>query len=99
LNQLRPGDWVVYRKQKHSTSPGPRAKKVAPAHKGESYAYVVEKFWVVKQLVGDNQVLLVTRSGKRHTVSLDNPNLRLARWWERWMYKDRFHETEKQVEE
>ncbi|MEQ8785891.1 MAG: hypothetical protein RIC55_06315 [Pirellulaceae bacterium] len=97
MKRLRPGDWVIYRKQKHGVAPGPRAKQVAAVPQGETYAYVVDKFWVVKQLLDDAQVLLVTRTGKQHTVSLADPNLRPARWWERWMYKDRFHETAKLV--
>lgn len=89
---------MVYRKQKHSPVPGPRAKEVAAAPRGESYSYVVDKFWVVKQALEENRVLLVTRTGKEHTVLLNDPNLRLARWWERWMYGERFRETEKLVE-
>ncbi|WP_442481402.1 hypothetical protein [Aeoliella sp. SH292] len=92
--QLKPGDWVIYRKQKRSTSPGPRAKLVSAAPQGETYTYMVDKFWVVKQLQGDKQVVLVTRTGKQHTVDLSTPNLRPARWWERWIYRDRFRETE-----
>jgi hypothetical protein len=84
--------------QKHSTSPGPRAKEVAAAPRGETYSYVVDKFWVVKQLLDDNQVLLITRTGKQHTVSMADPSLRPASWWERWMFRDRFHEAETQVE-
>lgn len=93
--QLQPGDWVVYRKQKHSTSPGPRAKDVAAAPQGETYAYVVDKYWVVKQQLDDGQLLLVTRTGKEHAVGQHDPNLRPARWWERWLNGDRFRETAK----
>lgn len=92
------GDWVVYRKQKYSASPGPRAKSVAAAPLGETYAYVVDKYWVVKKRLEDDRVLLITRTGKEHAVSLNDPNLRPARWWERWLYKDRFRETEQLVE-
>ena len=99
MEKLKRGDWVVYRKQKHSTSPGPRAKEVNAARLGDNYSYVVDKFWVVKQQLGDNQLLLVTRAGKQHTVSLDDPNLRKACWWERWIHRERFEETEKQVYE
>ncbi len=38
--------------------------------------------------------LLVTRTGKEHTVGVTDPNLRPARWWERWLYAGRFRETE-----
>ena len=99
VKRLKPGDWVVYRKQKYGTTPGPRAKVVAAAPQGETYAYIVEKFWVVKRVLDDNQVQLVTRTGKEHTVSLADPNLRLAAWWERWLYRGRFQETAKLVGE
>jgi hypothetical protein len=98
VKQLNPGDWVIYRKQKHSAAPGPRAKVVGAAPQGETYVYFVDKFWVVKQTLDDNRVLLVTRTGKEHTVSLADPKLRLARWWERWFYRQRFQETEKLLE-
>ena len=97
MRQLKRGDWVVYRKQKTSTSPGPRAKEVTAARRGDNYSYVVDKFWVVKQSLGDNQLVLVTRAGKQHAVLIDDPNLRLASWWERWIYKQRFQETEERV--
>ena len=95
MRPIKPGDWVVYRKQKRSTSPGPRAKKVAAAKRGETYSYFVDKFWIAKEVLEDKQVLLVTRTGKQHTVPLDDENLRLAHWWERWIYRQRFTETEK----
>lgn len=98
VKQIQPGAWVVYRKQKHSTSPGPRAKEVIAARQGDTYSYVVDKFWIAKRVLEDNQVQLVTRKGKQHTVPLDDPNLRLAHWWECWMHKGRFHETEKRVD-
>jgi hypothetical protein len=85
-----PGDPVVFCKVKHSNRPGPRAHDVAPAAKGESYAYLVDKFWVVVTTLSNGQVLLRTRRGKEHVVNADHPNLRRARWWERILYRDRF---------
>jgi hypothetical protein len=35
-------DWVVYRKLKHSASPGPRARDVSAAPNGEGYSYLTE---------------------------------------------------------
>src|SRR5688572_18369482 len=87
------GDWVLYRKQKHSVSPGPRAREVSPAPTGESYSYVVEKFWIVQEVLGDGRLRLRTRRGKQHLVAASDPNLRRARWWHRWLYKDRFRES------
>ena len=86
---FRPGDLVIYRKYKHSASPGPRAKEVAPEAKGEEYSYCVDKFWVVTA-VDQRGVVLATRRGKNHVVDVDDPNLRLARWWERLLFRDRF---------
>ena len=98
MKRYHPGDWVVYRKQKYSDSPGPRAKAVNAAPRGETYTYFVDKLWVVKQQLADDQVLLVTRTGKQHAVSAADRNLRPARWWERWMYADRFRAAEKLIE-
>lgn len=88
--RVRPGDRVVYRKTKFSTSPGPRAKEVAPAAHGDLYSYYVDKFWVVTDALPDGRVRLRTRKGKERVVSVDDPNLRPARWWERWLYRERF---------
>lgn len=94
MRELKPRDWVIYRKQKFSSSPGPRAKAVDAAPRGETYSYVVDKFWIVKSMLEDGRALLVTRTGKEHAVELSDPNLRLAGWWERWRYKSRFEDVE-----
>lgn len=57
---------------------------------GDDYSYVVDKFWIVTQLIDDQQVMLSTRRGKTHLVRTDDPLLRKARWWERWRYRGRF---------
>jgi hypothetical protein len=88
-NPYRPGDWVIFRKRKHSASPGPRAKDITPERNGEEYSYCVDKFWGVASLE-NGHVVLITRRGKQHTVDADDPNLRHARWWERLLYRDRF---------
>ncbi|EMI53197.1 hypothetical protein [Rhodopirellula sallentina] len=86
----KPGDWVIYTKQKSSTSPGPRAENVHAASKGNLYRYTVEKYWIIDS-VGDNGTLVLrTRRGKRHEVSADDLNLRKARIWERWIHSSRF---------
>jgi hypothetical protein len=97
--QFQQGDWVVYRKQKSGTAPGPRAKVVGAAPQGETYLYFVDKFWVVKQLLDDDRALLITRTGKEHTVSLADPHLRRAAWWERWLYRSRFQATARLLSE
>lgn len=99
LLQFKPGDWVIYRKQKISTSPGPRAQQTAPAAKGETYNYVVEKYWVVQEILSDGLLRLRTRKGKTHDVAPDDPRLRRARWWERWLLSDRFTQVEQAAEQ
>lgn len=85
-----PGEPVVYCKVKYSNCPGPRAHDIGPAPKGETYAYLVDKYWVVVRMVGEAQVLLRTRRGKEHTVDADCPSLRRATWWEKLFYRHRF---------
>jgi len=87
--KYRPGDWVVFRKCKRGTSPGPRAQHIAPARFGEDYAYEVDKYWIVDHV--DKQELIVrTRRGKRHIVDIADHRLRHARWWERLVLRNRF---------
>ncbi|GIW78837.1 MAG: hypothetical protein KatS3mg105_0644 [Gemmatales bacterium] len=85
------GDLVVYRKHKFTSHPGPRAKHIAPAPHGDSYSYLVDKFWIVTEL-SENQkeMVLMTRTGKKHRVSVDDPNVRHANWWERLFLRHRF---------
>lgn len=84
------GDWVIYRKTKHSRHPGPRATNVVAASHGDEYSYTVDKFWIVANVNSDGTLLLRTRSGKQHTISSTDPSVRKANLWERWRYKDRF---------
>ncbi|MEM1070348.1 MAG: hypothetical protein AAGI63_15705 [Planctomycetota bacterium] len=93
-NQWSPGDWAVYRKSKRSTTPGPRAANVVATEKGETYTYVVDKFWVVESVLPDDQVQLRTKRGKTHVISLEDPNLRRPSWIQRLLWRDRFREAE-----
>jgi hypothetical protein len=88
--EYRAGDWVIYRKQKSSTVPGPRATNVHAASKGNLYRYTVDKFWVIDSIENDGTLQLRTRRGKRHRVAQDDPQLRKARIWERWLHRNRF---------
>lgn len=88
------GDWAIYRKQKFSTSPGPRAKDVVPASQGEMYVYFVEKYWVVSDVVSENELLLRTRRGKQHKVVVSDAGLRRPKWWERFIFGNRFRAIE-----
>jgi len=84
------GDWVVYRKQKSSTSPGPRAKGVYPSPKGELYHYVVDKYWVVQSIREDGTLELRPRQGKVHLIDPSDFRLRRAAWWERLLLARKF---------
>ena len=89
-SKYRVNDVVVYRKTKRSTSPGPRAEELYPAEQGDSYTYIVAKYWRVVGLAEDNQVDIVTRTGKRHRIPASDPNLRKANIAERFALKSRF---------
>src|SRR5262249_59508065 len=75
-SRFRPGDVVVYRKQKSSLHPGPHARDIQPAPHGDSYSYLVEKFWRVVAVQPDNNLVVRTRKGKQHTIGPSDPNLR-----------------------
>jgi len=88
--RFRPGDVVVYRKQKISVHPGPYARDIQPAPHGDSYSYSVEKFWRVVAVQHENALTVRTRKGKQHTIAANDPSLRLASWWERLLLWHRF---------
>jgi hypothetical protein len=90
----KPGDWIVYTKQKVSPAPGKRAQEVTPAAKGDTYSYVVDKFWVVANTLDNGKLLIKTRRGKVHEVDCQDPMLRKASWWEKILYKSRFPRLE-----
>ncbi len=79
------GDCVVYRKTKHKSRPARRATKVHPTPKGETYTYSIDKYCRVVDVDRDGQVTLLTRRSGHITVDVNNPRLRRARWWERWL--------------
>jgi hypothetical protein len=93
---LEAGDWVIYRKTKHSEHPGPRASNVSPARFGESYSYTVDKYWVVQEVLPDGSLRLRTRRGKEHIVAADDPRLRRANLLQRLLYRSRFEAVENQ---
>jgi hypothetical protein len=89
-SRFRPGDIVVYRKQKSSFHPGPHAKDIKPAPNGDLYSYLVEKFWRVVAVQPDHKLVVRTRRGKQHTIPANDPNLRRMHWWERLLFWHRF---------
>ena len=94
--KYHPGDWVVYRKTKFGLRPGPRAENVVPARQGEEYSYEVDKYWSVTQVLSSGRLMLMTRRGKLHEVATDDPLLRRANIWERFVLRQRFPLTRQQ---
>ncbi len=84
------GDWVVYTREKYSPSPGPRAKNVSPALHGELYSYEVDKYWAVREVRNQQELVLETRRGKVHAVPICDVRLRKPSLWERLFYSNRF---------
>ena len=87
---LKPGDCVVYTKQKVSDHPGRHARGVFPAPNGDSYTYRVDKFYRVLAVQPGDRVVVLTRRGRRHVLSAEDPALRRASWWERLLRRRRF---------
>lgn len=94
----KPGDWAVYRKSKRSVSPGRRAESVFASPKGESYTYVVDKFWVVEEILPGNRLRLKTARGKVHEIDADDPSLRRPSVFQRLFRRDRFRVVEQGLE-
>lgn len=69
-------DLVVFQKRKHGSHPGPRARELRPAPQGEDYDYVIDKYWVVDRVLGDDRLLLRTPGGKLHEIASVDPGLR-----------------------
>lgn len=90
IRKPKVGDKVVYAKDKYSGSPGQRARSVSAAAKGDSYSYIVEKYWIVKEICEDGSLLLKTRRGKEHHISPEDPSLRPATFWEKIVLSRRF---------
>ena len=88
--KLRAGNFVVYEKVKTSTHPSLRAENVFPSRHGDTYSYVIKKFWKVLRVFEDDTIEVETRRGKRHTLSPRDPRLRKAGLWQRVFFKDRF---------
>jgi hypothetical protein len=92
--QLHPGDSIIYRKQKYSTHPCPRAYDVHPTSQGDSYSYFVDKFWTVENVLRDGRVLVTTRTHKHHYLRSNDPNLRRAGIVARLRFRKRFPHLE-----
>lgn len=91
------GQPIVYTKEKAGAAPGQRARNVMPAAHGEIYSYEVDKYWRVIAVHPDGSLQAITRSGKVHRLEADDPHLRHASWWERFMLHDRFPGEDEQA--
>ncbi|MEM6366486.1 MAG: hypothetical protein AAF745_18815 [Planctomycetota bacterium] len=96
VSSWQAGDWVVYRKSKRSKNPGRRAWDIKATQKGETYAYVVDKFWVVERVRPDGTLVVRTPGGKQNTVDADDPNLTKAGWLARIRWGQRFRQIERE---
>jgi len=90
LKRFKPGDVVVFKKYKRSTSPGPRARNIEASKRGEEYSYVVDKFWMVVNVDENGALHLETRRGKKHCVEISDPCLRKPTVWERIALRHKF---------
>ena len=89
VSRFRRGDIVVVARQKHRTSPGPRAREVTPASSGDTYSYIVDKYWLVKD-IEDGELRLLTRTGKEHVIAADDFRIRKPSIWERLFLRHKF---------
>ena len=88
--KLKAGNFVVYQKEKTSTHPSLRAENVFPSRHGDTYSYVIRKFWKVLRVSDDDTIEVETRRGKRWILAYGDHRLRKAGLWQRWFFKDRF---------
>lgn len=87
--RFKVNDWVVCTREKYGLSPGPRAKNISPSPHGDLYAYEVDKYWIVREVLPES-IVLETRTGKKHEMQKCDRRLRPPTWWERFFYSDRF---------
>jgi hypothetical protein len=87
---LKPGDCVVYRKQKVTAHPGRHARNIFPAPNGDYYTYFVKKFYRVLAVLAGHRIVVLTKRGRQHTLEAEDPALRRAHWWERLLLRHRF---------
>jgi hypothetical protein len=89
--RLQPGAPIVYRMATSSTRPpGPEARDVRPAERGDFYYYLINKYWRVEQVLEDGRIVAVTPLMEHHCLRRDDPNLRKASLIERLRHGARF---------
>ena len=62
---FKPGDCVIYRKQKLTAHPGRHAQDIHPAPNGDTYTYCVPKFYRVVAVQPDHTIVVRTRRGRQ----------------------------------
>jgi hypothetical protein len=88
--KFRPGAPIVYRVVETSTRPGPEARDIHPAERGELYYYLINKYWRVEEVRQDGWIVALTPLMEHHYLRRDDPNLRKANLLERLRYAARF---------
>ncbi|MCA9473116.1 MAG: hypothetical protein MRJ96_11200 [Nitrospirales bacterium] len=86
---IKAGDFVIFSKYKTSSHPSPHAKAVSPAQHGDTYSYVIDKFWKVVRVFDDDTIEVETRRGKRNRIDANTPLVRKIRPWERVIFRHR----------
>jgi hypothetical protein len=81
---------IVYRVVETSTCPGPEARDIHPAERGELYYYLTHKYWRVEEVRQDGWIVALTPLMEHHYLRRDDPNLRKANLLERLRYAARF---------
>jgi len=88
--RLKVGDRIIYSKTKFSMHPTVRARHMFPSEHGEDYSYVVDKYWVVADVLADGRLVAKTRRGKLHHLRPTDANLRKAPLVELVFHHDKF---------
>ena len=87
--RLKIGDFVIFSKPKTSSHPSQRAKEIHPAQHGDTYSYVIEKFWKVVRVFDDDTIEIETRRGKRNRLNANTPLLRKVGLFGRLIFRNR----------
>jgi hypothetical protein len=88
--KFHPGVPIVYRVVETSTRPGPDARDIHPAARGDLYYYLTNKYWRVEEVRPDGWIVALTPLMEHHYLRRDDPNLRKANLLERLRYAARF---------
>jgi len=80
MRKFRPGDLVIYYEQ---------ARCLDPADGGD-FDCVTPHYLTVRESGKKGTLVLQTHTAQFIVTRNDDPALRRARWWERWVYSRRF---------